>query len=128
MTTASSRRGFLRGLVSLPLIGGGVTLIGAPTAAAAPVTPTLLRAYADWLAVEYGEALIELDTIVAVDKKVKDALAIERFRREWCSENLSLNPPSCGGRRFERPPVNAPSTRAAVVLAAVGHDWREGGR
>ena len=28
----SDRRSFLRGLVSLPLIGGGVTLIGAPSA------------------------------------------------------------------------------------------------
>lgn len=41
MTGPESRRGFLRGLVSLPLIGGGVTLIGAPTAAATPVTPDL---------------------------------------------------------------------------------------
>jgi len=31
MITAQNRRGFLRGLASLPLIGGGVTLIGQPT-------------------------------------------------------------------------------------------------
>ncbi|KQS79950.1 hypothetical protein ASG32_24250 [Methylobacterium sp. Leaf361] len=113
-------------MASLPLIGGGVTLIGTPTAAATPVTPGLLRAYADWLAVEYGEALIELDTIGAADKPVRIALAVEKFRREWCQDNGTLNPPSGGGRRFVSPPVSAPSTRAAVVLAAVGSDWREG--
>src|SRR5215203_3733402 len=43
------RRGFLRGLVSLPLIGGGVTLIGSPTAAAVPVTKELLDSYDAWL-------------------------------------------------------------------------------
>lgn len=126
MTGPAHRRGFLRGLASLPLVGGGVTLIGAPTAAATPVTPALLRAYADWLAVEYGEALIELDALGATDKPLKVALAVEQFRRGWCQDNGTLNPRSGGGRRFEHPPVAAPSTRAAVVLAAVGADWREG--
>ena len=32
------RRSFLAGLASLPLIGGSVTLLGQPTAAATPVT------------------------------------------------------------------------------------------
>ncbi len=41
----TGRRGFLRGLVTLPLIGGGVTLIGNPTAAAEPVTKELLVNY-----------------------------------------------------------------------------------
>lgn len=35
MSDPSDRRGFLRGLVSLPLIGGGVTFIGAPSVALA---------------------------------------------------------------------------------------------
>ena len=48
----SDRRSFLRGLAALPLIGGGVTLIGNPTAAAVPVTPTLLDAYDEWLDLE----------------------------------------------------------------------------
>lgn len=128
MSGPANRRGFLRGLVSLPLIGGGVTLIGRPTAAATPITPALLRTYAGWLAVEYGEALIELDTIGAADRPVRIALAVEQFRRDWCKDSAVLNPSSGGGQRFETPPVTAPSTRAAVVLAAVGHDWREGGR
>ena len=45
----SGRRDFLRGLVSLPLIGGGVTLIGQPSAVAEPVTSDLLEAYKTWL-------------------------------------------------------------------------------
>ena len=39
----ADRRSFLRQLASLPLIGGGVTLIGKPTAAAVPVTPKAAR-------------------------------------------------------------------------------------
>lgn len=46
------RRGFLCQLASLPLIGGGVTLIGQPTASAEPVTPDLLEAYKTWLDME----------------------------------------------------------------------------
>ena len=52
MSTTNDRRGFLRGLASLPLIGGGVTLIGNPTAAAVAATPHLLEAYNEWLSLE----------------------------------------------------------------------------
>ena len=41
----SDRRAFLRGLASLPLIGGGLTLIGNATAAAVPVTRELMHGY-----------------------------------------------------------------------------------
>lgn len=40
-----TRRGFLGQLATLPLIGGGITLIGQPTAAAVLVTPDLVEAY-----------------------------------------------------------------------------------
>lgn len=49
MSSPSSRRGFLRGLATLPLIGGGVTLIGRPTAAAVPITGGMLATYTAWL-------------------------------------------------------------------------------
>jgi len=49
VSAAPGRRGFLRNLVTLPLIGGGVTLIGNPTRAAEPVTPDLLDSYNAWL-------------------------------------------------------------------------------
>ena len=48
----ADRRAFLRQLASLPLIGGAVTLIGNPTAAAVPATPELLDAYEEWLDLE----------------------------------------------------------------------------
>ncbi|GJE60735.1 hypothetical protein [Methylobacterium trifolii] len=49
MSAAGGRRGFLRGLVSLPLIGGGVTLIGNPSAAAVPVMGGMVATYLAWL-------------------------------------------------------------------------------
>jgi hypothetical protein len=52
-TTNDTRRGFLRGLVHLPLIGGGITLIGAPSAVAEPVTKDLLYSYKSWLQMEH---------------------------------------------------------------------------
>jgi hypothetical protein len=47
------RRGFLAQLVKLPLIGGGLSLIGQPQAVAEPVTPGLLEAYRSWLVMEF---------------------------------------------------------------------------
>ncbi|AWN47145.1 hypothetical protein DK419_13160 [Methylobacterium terrae] len=52
MSGPASRRGFLRGLTALPLIGGGVTLIGSPTAAAVPLTGGMMASYVAWLHME----------------------------------------------------------------------------
>ncbi|MCJ2114103.1 hypothetical protein MKK64_23320, partial [Methylobacterium sp. E-025] len=60
MSTPSNRRGFLRDLVSLPLIGGGVTLIGNPTAVATPITASLLANYETWLNQEAYKVACEL--------------------------------------------------------------------
>ncbi|SFM10075.1 hypothetical protein [Methylobacterium pseudosasicola] len=49
MSGPSNRRGFLRGLTTLPLIGGSVALIGSPVRAAQPVTPGMLATYSTWL-------------------------------------------------------------------------------
>lgn len=120
--SAGSRRGFLRSLVSLPLIGGGVTLIGAPTAVAMPCTVAALETYRDWLATEYGEALIELEPLTHSQRPYYSE-HVARFRRDWCADNRTLNPfPSSG--RFLTPPAEPPSARAAIVLSAVGCDWR----
>jgi len=43
------RRGFLRQLCGLPMLGGGVALLGAPTAVAEPVTSGMLDAYRSFL-------------------------------------------------------------------------------
>ena len=49
MNGSASRRGFLRGLTTLPLIGGSVTLIGSPSAAAVAPTPGMMATYSAWL-------------------------------------------------------------------------------
>jgi hypothetical protein len=48
----TARRGFLRSLVSLPMFGGGVALIGAPHAVAEPTTTGLMDAYRRFLTME----------------------------------------------------------------------------
>ncbi|ACL55657.1 hypothetical protein [Methylobacterium nodulans] len=108
MSAPHDRRAFLRGLVGLPLIGGGITLIGNPTAAAEPVTSDLLKVYSTWL---WGERV-----------RVEQELGREGDRIRGVTTNAGYwyhhavpehrNPP--------------PSTRAAVVLSAVGCDWRGG--
>ena len=103
------RRGFLRQLAGLPLIGGGVTLIGQPLAVAEPVTEKLMREYADWLVYEHPGVMEELGTDGG---------------RAW---------QACFGAAFSwhrrhapiGPIVAPPSTRAALVLSAVGCDWRK---
>ena len=112
----TERRGFLRGLVSLPLIGGGVTLIGRPTAAAVPVTAELFDRYTAWLAFEHAEALVERERIRYRDDP--HVLSRIEFRREWVNQPMFWFP--------EEPLARAnvlgasPQTRAALVLSAVG--------
>jgi hypothetical protein len=112
MTAPQDRRGFLRALVSLSLIGGGVTLIGNPSAAAVPMTPDLLDSYSAWLEVE------------------RRALLAEIYGAAESVRHYGRVPWNNAGERFFRDPFAAPSTRAAVVLSAVGCDWRgpRGGR
>ena len=56
----SDRRTFLRGLATLPLIGGSVALIGNPTQTAVLVTDGLLRNYEAWLAWERYQLQTEM--------------------------------------------------------------------
>ena len=96
------RRSFLRGLASLPLIGGSIALIGAPTKAAVPVTRPMLVEYADWLLFEHHMVKHEIYDRPVTDARYAD-LPLFDVRRSW------------GGL------VNtAPSTRAAVILSAAG--------
>lgn len=114
-----SRRGFLRGLTTLPLIGGSVSLLGAPTAAAEPISRNLLLAYSEWLRVERNRVHEELFALCERPDLV-----------EFSAMPMTLEP----GNRFYVPPrpemhlPGAASTRAAIVLSAVGADWRGGGR
>ena len=107
----SDRRTFLRGLASLPLIGGGVTLIGNPTAAAVPVSKDLLAAYDQWLFYERRFLVREMyaqegrDMARAMEKVVPVNTAADRFH--FPREGAWQDQPQ-------------PSTRAAVILSAAG--------
>lgn len=117
------RRGFLSGLTALPLIGGGVSLIGQPTAAAVPVTDGLLWSYKSWLHMEHRMLSFEL---AGYDKDKS-----EHIERSFAA----LVPPaqqvpgfnwhiqwSRPGSRGPAGWIDAPqpSTRAAVILSAAG--------
>ena len=111
----SDRRSFLRDLASLPMIGGGVTLIGNPTAAAVPVTDALLEHYGLFLAIEAREALIECRERRCVREGHPDAAAV---MREWTERCISA--PDSPWMRGLLHAGGRPSTRAAVVLSAAG--------
>lgn len=112
------RRGFLRGLLSLPLISGGITLIGAPSAVADPVTRETLFAYSEWLRVERNRVHDEL--FPNEEPRLRQYSA---FPQTLATDNPFHVPP--------RPDLHAgalpASTRAALVLSTVGCDWLEGG-
>lgn len=124
----SSRRGFLRGLTTLPLIGGGVTLIGAPTAVAEPVTADLLDSYDAWLDAE--RRFLKWERY----RKPMDGQHSPGPRCVWydpASGNLfDYVPAANAGHQWhstDKPGVQPqPSSRAALVLATVGCDWRAG--
>ena len=112
MTVPGSRRGFLRGLTTLPLIGGGVALIGNPTTVAGEAGDALMNAYDHWL---FHERML---------------LHMERWPdepRPWAA----IVPANTGAEQFHYPgygreswrQVPVPSTRAALVLSTVGCGW-----
>lgn len=105
----AGRRLFLRALAALPMIGGGVTLIGNPSGVAAAPSMQMLAAYNEWLFYE------------------RRLLCIEAFGGS--SAEAFVPAGSCAhdfhfplGSSWREAPQ--PSTRAALVLSAVGCDWR----
>ena len=112
----SDRRSFLRGLASLPLIGGSVAILGQPTAAAVPVTRDLINSYKSWLFMEHRMLSYEM-----ADYRPDLAKEIERcdwhgtpgsqWHFQWGREGARL------AGWLEAP---QPSTRAAVIPSAAG--------
>ncbi len=111
----TARRGFLRGLISLPLIGGGVTLIGQPTAAAVPVTVELLDRYRAFLLAEAAEAAAEADLL----RNPGHPYIVDQ-RREWCKELHWYDGAKKRQDIMALVRGSSPGTRAAVVLGASG--------
>lgn len=106
MSGPASRSGVLRGLATLPLIGGSVTLIGSPTCATAPAAPGTLTTCAAWRPFE------------------RRALVLGCFGRQRGDMTRFTNP----GSRFHAwsgPDAAGPGldarSRAAIVPAAVGY-------
>jgi hypothetical protein len=111
----SDRRSFLRGLVTLPLIGGGVTLIGQPTATAVPITGDLLNGYAEWLRNE--------QTALYVERDISSEIGIHRSVHSRASSDPAFRFHYPGNGRLD--PRSGPAvSRAALVLSTVGCEWR----
>ena len=111
------RRGFLRGLASLPLIGGSVALIGSPTQAAVPVTQALQDRYIAWLANEHAAALFEREMPGSVTNEERVRLCTDwhfarvRVPMWWFPEAPDVERATA---------YSKPSKRAAVILSAAG--------
>ena len=116
------RRAFLRQLVTLPLIGGGLNLIGQPTAVAEPVTMDLLEAYKTWLHYEHRSVAWEM-------AELPDDCRL--LRRDACRtlQDHGRHDPAHRRRRCRQlPPLRRlvpASHRAALVLSTVGCDWHD---
>jgi hypothetical protein len=148
------RRGFLRQLCTLPMLGGSVALLGATTAVAEPITPDLFEAYDRWLTLERYLLVEEkaqpreiwqrpprpsfagwgTGEIADYQRAEENMTRIEdEFIAEWCHFRARAK---LGGELFKSPVdrhylsedmaiVSPPaSTRAALVLSAVGINWR----
>lgn len=117
----SGRRDFLGGLVSLPLIGGGVTLIGQPSAVAEPVTIDMLEAYKTWLFYERRSLAWNM---------ARHPRYTAYYKGLSQKKIYSKIEPSCvyageSGSFHSYDGTNPPESRAALVLTTVGCDWRE---
>jgi len=106
MHDPNTRRGSLCGLTTLPLIGGGVTLIGQPTAAAAPIV-----------------------TVASAEERLRRGLAdVEAAFRDLfpgtgvvIRGNVLNGAHVSYGRMFQAEPDNRGLCACAMVLASPGY-------
>lgn len=141
MSDLLPRRGFLRQLAALPLVGGGVTLIGQPTAVAEPITRGLLAQYWNWLFYERRLLCIEMAGDCRDRKRWLEACGgrVDFIINDASDQVAMMDPrvwpadaagPGARWPEFHFPhpgnwtDVPKPSSRAAVVMAASGFDWR----
>ncbi len=120
------RRNFLRGLVSLPLIGGSLAILGQPTAAAVPVTDALQLRYLAWLAHEHLAAVKEHMFRSALAHALRHperypspaAFARRQLEEGDRSPYTGWFPDAPDVERLVS--ASRSSTRAAVILSAAG--------
>ena len=115
------RRTFLGQLAGLPFVGGSIALIGQPSAVAAPVTPSLLEAYKTFLDHERRALAWEM----AGDPVFIARYGFDPARGSRVDRCKSVNAVIFGGLVPTTPALSEPSSRAALVLSAVGQDWRD---
>ena len=121
----ANRRNFLGGLVRLPLIGGGVTLIGQPSAVAEPVTTALLETYKSWLEHER----LFLSWTMAGDRVHRARYGFDpAAQRSTVVKAIDRTYPFDYRPTFLHLAEDGPASRAALVLSTVGCDWKDGGR
>jgi hypothetical protein len=114
VSSVSNRRGFLRGLATLPLIGGSVALMGQPSAAAVPVTDDLMHSYKSWLYMEHKMLSYEIaghdyEKSLHVEDMFYLGMPGDKWHFQWSGRGPAgwIDAPQ-------------PSTRAAVILSAAG--------
>ena len=116
MTGPASRRGFLSGLATLPLIGGSVSLIGSPIGAAEKPSVLCLETYCAWLHYEQRALQgflypgIERGTYIPLTNQGARFHFADRFGHDGWWQRVEAET----------------AARAPVVLATVGCDWRKG--
>jgi hypothetical protein len=116
--TIPSRRGFLSSLVSLPFVGGGLKLFGAPAAAAVPISADLLRQYMLFLRRESQAARIEFD-LVSYPYHFENMGYSLTDAGTWRNAPWWEELPACPA--VETVILASPaSSRAALVMAAAG--------
>lgn len=124
MSAATSRRGFLRGLTTLPLVGGSVALIGKPTAVALPLGDVMLDRYTGFIAAEYVACMAEraYRQAVAGARKVEVAggWVSPRFPAMMREEERATVARMVPTSLMLFSPGGTLDSRAAVVLSAVG--------
>jgi hypothetical protein len=110
-----SRRGFLAALAALPLIGGAVRIIGAPSAVDVPATVDLLRRYQAFLARENLATLAEIELLRGIAPAEFNLAQPESYMHRV---SMGLVRPDAAADQLVK--ESAPSSRAALVLSAAG--------
>lgn len=125
MSSSTEQPRILHGLTTLPLVGGGVTLIGNPTAVNLDPTPVMLEAYSAWLNFElmYLNASIHPPTR---DGGVSMAVAMRNDGAKFHLQEMAASPSGSMEAAWQRLGLAA-QRRAALVLSTVGCGW-EGAR